>query len=329
MATRWSKPTDTAWTIRLPRALALLLALGALAALVGVGVLYEENRALRADLAELAEETEVLRERERLLTSTIAEQHGEIQGHLDDAEALRFRLETVELQLDGVERIGRELRVEFGLADAPASGAPRGGPFDGAVSLTDRGDLARRRLAVGLSELLGLRDMMRARHAAEAAAAARDAAGDPPAAAVMPVPHVAEIPAGWPVPNVTQLSSGYGWRIFRGRPNFHTGLDIPLPHGTQVRATGAGTVVGAGWQPGYGHSVLLQHADGYNTLYAHLSGPLVRVGEEVRSQDPIGLSGSSGNSTGPHLHYEIWRDGTLVDPTDLTGASSAGGNAGR
>ena len=94
-------------------------------------------------------------------------------------------------------------------------------------------------------------------------------------------------------------------------------MDFSLPTGTEVLATADGTVVGAGWQPGYGHSVLLQHGEGYNTLYAHLSGPLVRVGDVVRRGAVIGLSGSSGNSTGPHLHYEIWRDGVLVDPNDM------------
>jgi murein DD-endopeptidase MepM/ murein hydrolase activator NlpD len=110
------------------------------------------------------------------------------------------------------------------------------------------------------------------------------------------------------------VTSDYGWRIFRGRPEYHTGVDISVREGTPVRASAAGTVVGSGWQPSYGWVVLVQDPGGYHTLYGHLSERRVRNGDAVQVGDVVGLSGSSGRSTGPHLHYEIWKDGRLHDP---------------
>ncbi len=97
-------------------------------------------------------------------------------------------------------------------------------------------------------------------------------------------------------------------------PSFHTGIDIAVAYGTPVQATADGIVLGSGWQPGYGWCVLLQHENGYNTLYAHLSALEVARGQVVRQGDVVGMSGSSGTSTGPHLHYEVWHDGQLLDP---------------
>lgn len=87
---------------------------------------------------------------------------------------------------------------------------------------------------------------------------------------------------------------------------FHTGIDYALPIGTPVLASEAGTVVKAGWDnTGYGNCVIIQHPDGNSTLYAHMTAPLmVHVGEKVRKSQIIGYSGSTGNSTGPHLHFE-------------------------
>jgi murein DD-endopeptidase MepM/ murein hydrolase activator NlpD len=81
-----------------------------------------------------------------------------------------------------------------------------------------------------------------------------------------------------------------------------------------IQSTAPGTVVGSGWQPGFGWCVLIHHPGGYSTLYAHLSALLVEVGDQVALGAPLAYSGSSGNSTGPHLHYEIWKDGRPVDP---------------
>ncbi|MET9541065.1 peptidoglycan DD-metalloendopeptidase family protein [Streptomyces sp. NPDC006553] len=85
---------------------------------------------------------------------------------------------------------------------------------------------------------------------------------------------------------------------------FHTGIDLAVPTGTPVVAAAAGTVVTADWQGSYGNAVIIQHADGRYTLYAHLSSITVKQGDQVAAAQEIGLSGSTGNSTGPHLHFE-------------------------
>ncbi|MFQ5855762.1 MAG: peptidoglycan DD-metalloendopeptidase family protein [Anaerolineae bacterium] len=119
-------------------------------------------------------------------------------------------------------------------------------------------------------------------------------------------------PKGWPVGG--RISSTFGYRVFRGRRNFHTGLDIAVWYKTPVHATEDGTVVAAGWKSGFGWTVEVLHEEGYSTLYGHLSRYLVDVGDTVKKGQTIGLSGSSGNSTGPHLHYEIRLNGIPIDP---------------
>ena len=123
----------------------------------------------------------------------------------------------------------------------------------------------------------------------------------------------AAAPHMWPV-QPHPISSEFGYRWLRGVYGFHHGIDIAVWYGTKVRATKDGTVASAGWQSGYGWTVEIAHEAGYSTVYAHNSSLLVRGGDTVKAGDVIALSGSSGNSTGPHLHYEIRLFGTPVDP---------------
>lgn len=123
------------------------------------------------------------------------------------------------------------------------------------------------------------------------------------------------IPAGMPV-HKGYITSPFGERIdpFTGKESFHPGLDIGVPFGEAVRAIAAGVVTYAGVRPGYGEVVEVDHGDGYMTRYAHNSRLLVHVGEYVRAGTPISDAGSTGRSTGPHVHLEVWHDGKLVNP---------------
>ncbi len=123
----------------------------------------------------------------------------------------------------------------------------------------------------------------------------------------------AAAPHLWPV-HPHPISSEYGYREFRGVYGFHHGLDIAVWVGTKVRATRDGTVTTAGWRPGYGWLVEIAHESGYTTLYGHNSRLLIKLGDRVKAGDVIALSGSSGDSTGPHVHYEMRLYGTPVDP---------------
>ncbi len=117
-------------------------------------------------------------------------------------------------------------------------------------------------------------------------------------------------------PAVGYFTSGFGVRRspFGGREKMHEGLDIANHPGTPIKATADGTVVHADGKPGYGQTVILDHGYGLETWYGHTRKILVQKGQKVHRGDPIALLGSSGRSTGPHLHYEVRVHGTPVDP---------------
>lgn len=99
---------------------------------------------------------------------------------------------------------------------------------------------------------------------------------------------------------------GTGYRVVGSwASGYHTGVDFPVPTGTQVQAVTNGTVIKSGWGGPYGNEVVVRHADGHHSQYAHLAQISVAVGQDVSPGTPIGLSGSTGNSTGPHLHFEV------------------------
>jgi murein DD-endopeptidase MepM/ murein hydrolase activator NlpD len=118
----------------------------------------------------------------------------------------------------------------------------------------------------------------------------------------------------WPVTGT--ITSPFGWRSnpFGGAPEFHQGLDIAAPTGTTVTAAAGGTVIMAQWYGGYGNYILIDHGGGYSTGYGHLSAIYVTTGQSVQRGQAIGAVGSTGQSTGPHLHFEVRIAGKPVDP---------------
>jgi murein DD-endopeptidase MepM/ murein hydrolase activator NlpD len=127
---------------------------------------------------------------------------------------------------------------------------------------------------------------------------------------------VASVPLRRPVMGEVDISSGFGMRIdpFIRAPALHTGMDFRGESGDPVRATADGNVTVAGWQGGYGKMIEIDHGNGLSTRYAHLSDIGVKVGQRVRAGTIIGKIGSTGRSTGPHLHYETRVSGDAVDP---------------
>ncbi|GGB44240.1 membrane protein [Roseibium aquae] len=128
------------------------------------------------------------------------------------------------------------------------------------------------------------------------------------------------LPIHRPVRHVS-ISSDFGPRLdpFLNRWAMHSGIDFRASHGTRVYAAAPGTVVHAGWSGGYGKMVEIEHANGYVTRYAHLSRLQVKTGNHVLTGDVIGNIGSTGRSTGPHLHYELHEPGGPVDPAHFIG----------
>jgi murein DD-endopeptidase MepM/ murein hydrolase activator NlpD len=112
----------------------------------------------------------------------------------------------------------------------------------------------------------------------------------------------------WPVNG--PVTSGYGWRWGR----MHEGIDIAAPTGTPIWAAASGSVIYAGWLGGYGNLVVVDHGNGLATAYAHASAILVSIGQSVSQGETVALIGSTGNSTGPHLHFEVRVNGVAVDP---------------
>lgn len=125
------------------------------------------------------------------------------------------------------------------------------------------------------------------------------------------------IPSEKPVPSMTSLTSNYGVRRdpFRGGRAMHAGIDIPGSHAAQIVATADAIVGRTGWIGGYGNMIELEHGKGIQTRYGHLSSIMVSPGTRIKRGQVIGLMGSTGRSTGTHLHYEVRIDGRPVNPT--------------
>ncbi|TDJ01969.1 MAG: M23 family metallopeptidase [Candidatus Dadabacteria bacterium] len=128
---------------------------------------------------------------------------------------------------------------------------------------------------------------------------------------------VKSIPIGTPLKGKINSSFGYRKDPFKSRSGFHSGLDMDANYGQHVVATADGVVTKASWHTNYGKTVIVKHKDNYETLYGHLSKLQVKEGQEVKVGDVIGKAGSTGRSTGTHLHYEVIKDGKRVNPKNF------------
>jgi murein DD-endopeptidase MepM/ murein hydrolase activator NlpD len=202
----------------------------------------------------------------------------------NDTAALNKRLEGLSQQIASFEDRARRLAVVAGL--------PQTQPGSGGPSVSAGTDLeARSALLSGTFDEL-------------------ESQIDRRKSVILSTPTVA------PVEGL--LNSGFGVRRdpFHGNPAFHAGLDISTPTGQPVGATAEGVVVRAGWHGEYGNLVEIEHRSGYKTLYGHLSRILVKQGQKVKRGDRIGLVGSTGRSTAPHLHYEVRVGDRIVNPLE-------------
>ena len=216
-----------------------------------------------------------------------------LQASLDRVESRQTAtLNSIEENFDARARRIRNVLIEVGLSSAriPAAGLPAatGGPFVAARLPADPAAFERQvhRIGIARAQLDRLNRTLGA------------------------------VPVRKPVLGEIDLSSGFGMRIdpFIRAPAMHTGLDFRGETGDPIRATANGTVTVAGWQGGYGKMVEIDHGNGFATRYGHLSAIEVNVGQSVKVGQILGRVGSTGRSTGPHLHYETRVDGEAVDP---------------
>ena len=133
------------------------------------------------------------------------------------------------------------------------------------------------------------------------------------------------LPSGVPIQGDFRISSGFGIRNdpFNGGLAMHEGLDFTAAAGTKVVASAKGVVTRSGWDPGYGNVIEVQHAEGFATRYAHLSKRIAQVGDNVERGGVLGEVGSTGRSTGPHLHYEVFNKDRVINPVQVLPISSS------
>lgn len=230
-------------------------------------------------------------------------QIAEARGILDDqVAALATRVGRMQAQLLRLDALGRQLteiarldRGEFDFDQPPAVGGPdevRAGAGPAVPALTELLDQVDAVIDDRQRQLLALQNLILTRELARQI-----------------------VPGGRPVES-GYLSSTYGQRTdpFHGGNSFHSGLDFAGAPGTRVLAVADGIVSLAARDGGYGRVVEITHGNGYVTRYAHNASLLVTPGQTVRRGDPIALMGSSGRSTGTHLHFEVLRDGRAVNP---------------
>lgn len=253
--------------------------------------------------------------RERLQTQKLAVKAAR-EGAEERLKALTLRVAEIQarvLRLDALgERLARAGRIsdgEFDFSRSPSVGGPEDGAAGGAA-------FARADFVTALDDLMARID---AREAELRVLEGLMAGGRL---------REENFLAGNPV-RIGYLSSTFGQRIdpFHGALAFHKGVDYAGPPGSDIVATGAGIVTAAGSQTGYGLMVEINHGDGITTLYAHASKVLVRPGDIVHEGQAIAILGSTGRSTGPHVHYEVRRNGSPVNPARYVAraAPSTGG----
>lgn len=278
----------------------------------------------REKVAELAREFEaffILQMVRQMRQSMLDDEHGQGLGAetMTDTMDVEFGRQLAATGGIGLARVLQEAIERQAGAGRAASAAPAaGGEGRTAAALPSmaatRGaavPAARRAVAGAVSESLANVDAASWR-AVRRGGASETAPAVVPSAAL----HAsAEAPAV-PLPVASSVSSAFGWRSdpFHGATRFHAGVDIRAAYGREVPAAGSGQVVFSGAQGGYGNTVVIEHPGGVRTRYAHLSSIQVEVGARVQAGTVIGRVGSTGRSTGPHLHFEVLQDGHPVDP---------------
>ena len=267
-----------------------------LTAMDDVGEIMESDRQLEDAYIAARENTE-----------SVKADYEDTRAELEELKA-QLKAEQEELEKDIEEAIQIILDLENDLENRQAE-------YDAIMAAEDAANAT-------LDKLVAELEAQRAAEAAAAAAAAGGSSGGGSANA-----------SGsflWPVASYVYVSSRFGLRVhpITGKTKSHTGIDIASNQGTAVYASDGGSVTLAGWNGGYGNCIMIDHGNGYVTLYGHLSSISVSVGQTVSQGATIGAVGSTGNSTGPHLHFEVLKNGTRIDPEQFFSGLTISADAG-
>jgi len=224
---------------------------------------------------------------------TITSSLGDMQAELMRLNALGERL----VEMSGLNP------QEFDFKNPP----PQGGPEEGIAE-----DYTIREIASELGSMVSLlKDRKHKLEILEEAITGKDLTAK-------------SVPAGWPVRS-GYITSNYGMRVhpIRHRVQFHQGVDFAAPQGSPIVAVADGTVTFSGRRSGYGNLVEIRHANGYVTRYGHNSRNLVQEGQQIRRGQMIGAVGATGTATGPHVHFEVLKDGVNENPMQFAGRQPA------
>ena len=268
-----------------------------LTAMDDVGEIMESDRQLEDAYIAARENTE-----------SVKAEYEDTRSELEELKA-QLKAEQEELEKDIEEAIQIILDLENDLENRQAE-------YDAIMAAEDAANATIDKLVAELE----------AQRAAEAAAAAAAAGGGSSGGGSAN----ASGSFLWPVASYVYVSSRFGLRVhpITGKTKSHTGIDIASNQGTAVYASDGGTVTLAGWNGGYGNCIMIDHGNGYVTLYGHLSSISVSVGQTVSQGATIGAVGSTGNSTGPHLHFEVLKNGTRIDPEQFFSGLTISADAG-
>ena len=232
----------------------------------------------------------------------------EIKKERADIEAHKQKLEADRAKLVELEKSALAKQAEIEQKKAERNVVLQKAQNDRATAMQAIEEL--NASSAQVSAMLKERQAARAAAAAAAAAAAQSSGGQ--GASDNWVQGTGQL--GWPVSG--EITSPYGYRVHPiwGTTIYHSGIDIGVDEGTPVHAADGGVVVWSGWMGGYGYAVVIDHGNGLSTLYGHNSELAVDEGQSVAKGQVISYAGSTGNSTGPHVHFEVRVNGDPVDP---------------
>lgn len=258
------------------------------------------------DFSDFANRLEVLK---RIIDSDIT-LINEIKKERAEIEAHKQKLETDRAKLVELEKAALAKQAEIEQKKAERNVVLQKAQNDRATAMQAIEEL--NASSAQVSAMLKERQAARAAAAAAAAAAAQTSAGQGQGASDNWVQGTGQL--GWPVSG--EITSPYGYRVHPiwGTTIYHSGIDIGVDEGTPVHAADGGVVVWSGWMGGYGYAVVIDHGNGLSTLYGHNSELAVDEGQSVAKGQVISYAGSTGNSTGPHVHFEVRVNGIPVDP---------------
>ena len=256
------------------------------------------------DFSDFANRLEVLK---RIIDSDIT-LINEIKKERADIEAHKQKLEADRAKLVELEKAALAKQAEIEQKKAERNVVLQKAQNDRATAMQAIEEL--NASSAQVSAMLKERQAARAAAAAAASAAAQSSGGQ--GASDNWVQGTGQL--GWPVSG--EITSPYGYRVHPiwGTTIYHSGIDIGVDEGTPVHAADGGVVVWSGWMGGYGYAVVIDHGNGLSTLYGHNSELAVDEGQSVAKGQVISYAGSTGNSTGPHVHFEVRVNGDPVDP---------------